>query len=263
MMGSARDFLSYFVMGKPGMEAFGAGGILNTDDNLYLEFAAPLSMGKSFLMGRNAEEIARYRESVLPYLVPAPGGKAQEEQVREWSLIQEATFLYDKAHTLFLRGLYSSSEFLNLLEGIEMRYPWYGPGRFLKREYSVSVSMEPRPLKQVSFAFDDGRGGRRIVEITAVMSRVSAEMTLVDFVDNNARVIYGQLRIPGRSDDDAVMLMTDRVMERLRHVYDGEAETARKQGRRYPAAESVLEKMRDIISKAGIGRGDGKPYEDR
>jgi hypothetical protein len=256
MMGSARDFLSYFVMGKPGMEAFGAGGILNTDDNLYLEFAAPLSMGKSFLMGRNAEEIAKYRESILPYLVPAPGGKAREEQVREWSLIQEAAFLYDKAHALFLRGLYSSSEFLNLLEGLEMRYPRYGPGRFLKREYSASVSMEPRPLKKASFAFDDGRGGRRIIEITAVMSRVSAEMAFVDFVDNNARVIYGQLRIPGRRNDDAVMLVTDRIMERLRNAYDAEAETARKEGRRYPAAESVLEKMRDVISEAG--RGDGE-----
>ena len=44
-MGSADDLLAYFVMGTAGMRKFGSGGVINTDDNLHLEFSAPMSMG--------------------------------------------------------------------------------------------------------------------------------------------------------------------------------------------------------------------------
>jgi spermidine synthase len=57
MMGSATDFLSYFVMGTRGMKEFSRGAIVNTDDNLYLEFSAPYSIRNSTLMGENITAI--------------------------------------------------------------------------------------------------------------------------------------------------------------------------------------------------------------
>ena len=73
MMGSATDFLSYFVMGTQGMKKFGQGAVINTDDNLYLEFSAPYSIGKFTVMGENVAAILQYRESILPYLTAGTG----------------------------------------------------------------------------------------------------------------------------------------------------------------------------------------------
>ena len=84
MMGSATDFLSYFVMGTEGMKKFSNGGIINTDDNLYLEFSAPFSIATPFLMGANVRAIIRYREGLLPYLTTPQGAKAQAEQKKRW-----------------------------------------------------------------------------------------------------------------------------------------------------------------------------------
>jgi spermidine synthase/tetratricopeptide (TPR) repeat protein len=39
------SFLAEFTMGRAAMERFSQGAILNTDDNLYLEFSSPLSIG--------------------------------------------------------------------------------------------------------------------------------------------------------------------------------------------------------------------------
>ena len=71
-MGSAEDFLAYFVMGTAGMKEFGSGGVINTDDNLHLEFSAPMSMDVP-TQGKNADALYRHRESLLPYLLPATG----------------------------------------------------------------------------------------------------------------------------------------------------------------------------------------------
>ncbi len=247
MMGSARDFLSYFAMGKRGMEAFGGGGILNTDDNLYLEFSAPLSMGKGFLMRQNVEEIVKHRENILPYLKPLPAGKAQDENQGVWMRLQEASALYDSAHALFLGGQGSSPEFLDLLRRLEKEHPWYGPAKFLGNEYRAVRSSEPRPLRRISFVFDDSQGEGVVVEIIAVLSRPGREMAVVDFVDNKKRIIYGELRIPGEKTDEEIALMTEAAMKRLGEVYRSEAAAAVQYGRRHPAAESVLGRTKDVI----------------
>ena len=65
MMGTATDFLSYFVMGGKAIREFSRDGILNTDDNLYLEFSTPESVGQN-VMGINVNAITQYRESILP-----------------------------------------------------------------------------------------------------------------------------------------------------------------------------------------------------
>jgi spermidine synthase len=72
-MGSVGSFLSYFVMGPKRMSEFGRDGILNTDDNLYLEFSAPLSFGKPHSEGWIRNEIMKNRENVYQYLVPEKG----------------------------------------------------------------------------------------------------------------------------------------------------------------------------------------------
>lgn len=69
-MGSVTDFLNHFVMGTKGMSELGQDGILNTDDNLYLEFSAPLSFGNPENIDLNRNEILKYREKIEQYIVP-------------------------------------------------------------------------------------------------------------------------------------------------------------------------------------------------
>jgi spermidine synthase len=63
-MGTAKEFLDHFVMGNTGMEMFGRDGALNTDDNLYLEFSAPLSFANPGNIGLNRNEILKYRKDI-------------------------------------------------------------------------------------------------------------------------------------------------------------------------------------------------------
>ena len=83
MMGTATDFLSYFIMGTAGLKAFSRGGIVNTDDNLYLEFSTPVSVGEN-MMQTNVNALARHRESLLPYLVAAKDTTARDKQKDRW-----------------------------------------------------------------------------------------------------------------------------------------------------------------------------------
>ena len=104
MMGSATDFLSYFVMGTEGMKKFSHGGIINTDDNLYLEFSAPFSIATPSVMEANVHAIVRHRESILPYLAAPQGIAAQAEQKKRWAKHEEAVEMVGRALALFLGG---------------------------------------------------------------------------------------------------------------------------------------------------------------
>ncbi len=243
MMGSVEDLLCYFMMGKEGMHRFSRGGIINTDDNLYLEFSAPLSMGKGFLMSENILEIVKYREDVSPYLRSASDGN--RKKAKYLSRLLEAGAHYDLAHALFLAGRYRSMEFQRVLDILEKRYPWYAPYRFLKREYLKILSMEPRPLKAVAFLFSDLAGGRYVVELTAVMSRISEEMTIVDFVDNQRRIIYSQLHIQGNRKDDEIMRISESVFDEVIEYYKREF---RAKGAP-PLIDPVLGRLRAIIAE--------------
>lgn len=133
-MGTAVEFLSYFVMGTKGLRAFSRDGIVNTDDNLYLEFSAPKSVGVGSVMGANVWGLARYRESIVPYLSPAKEEKARKDQKRRWDRRMEAARVYDRAHSLFLEGRYKTEEFGVLLAGLEKKFPEYAPGKFIKND---------------------------------------------------------------------------------------------------------------------------------
>lgn len=69
-VGSVTDFLNHFAMGSKGMVEFARDGVLNTDDNLYLEFSAPLSFGKPQSVKWNRSDILKYRGDIDQHIVP-------------------------------------------------------------------------------------------------------------------------------------------------------------------------------------------------
>jgi spermidine synthase len=247
MMGSATDFLSYFVMGTEGMKRFSEGGILNTDDNLYLEFSAPFSIATPSVMEANVHAIVRDRESILPYLRTPAAKKGQEEQKRKWANHPEAVGMTGRALALFLGGRFNTLEFKKSMEELDKAFPGYAPARFLKNEYQTVLSMSPTLLEKTAFILANESGAKIVTEISAVLVPVSKERASIMFVDNKARVIYGQLYVSDYDKNEFVTRFVNEVMIHVRTVYQKEVENALRQGGTLPLAEPTLHKIKEMI----------------
>ncbi len=248
MMGSATDFLSYFVLGTDGMRQFGQGGIINTDNNLYLEFSAPFSIGSFSVMEDNVNAIIHYRESILPYLVIPKDKTAREEQRKRWAANREAGKIAGPALALFLGEKAGTAEFQTLLGKLEERYPAYAPGRFLKNEYRGLVSLNPVLLQKIALRLTDERGSGVVLELSAVLAPVSKERAAVVFVDNNAKVIYGQRYFSGADVEKPMRRFATETLNAVQETYRQETAVAMSRGKEFPPAEGVLPKIREIIT---------------
>jgi spermidine synthase len=248
MMGSATDLLSYFVMGRHGMEEFSRGGVINTDDNLYLEFSAPFSIGNPSVMKANVDAIIQYRESILPYLVTPIDRKERVRQEKKWATHQEAVEMTGRALGLFLNGQSKTPEFGQLMEKLDRQYPQFAPARFLKKETLAALRREPKLLQKAAMILLNETGAMIRVEISAVLVPVSEERVSVVFVDNDARVIYGELYFSGLKREKAIQQFVNEVMVSIRTAYHHDAMNALQQGNRVPLAVSTLRKIKELIA---------------
>jgi spermidine synthase len=140
-MGSAADFMSYFVMGTRGAAQFGKDGVVNTDDNLYLEFSAPLSTGKSATdVGPNLAAILKYREDIFPYTASGTNPDARDSQKRKWSFYLEAGRATDAAHVALRNGRGGTMEFVNMMAALTKKYSSYAPAVFLWQQYERELT---------------------------------------------------------------------------------------------------------------------------
>jgi spermidine synthase len=248
MMGSATDFLSYFMMGTEGMRKFGHGGIINTDDNLYLEFSAPFSIATPSVMEANVHAIVRYRESILPYLITVQGKAAQAEQKKRWATHPEAVEMLGRALALFLGGRFRTLEFKKSMEELDRTFPGYAPARFLKNEYQTALSLSPTLLEKTDFILVNESGTKIVTEISAVLVPISKGRASIMFVDNKARVIFGQLYVSDYDKNQFVTRFVNEVMIHVRTVYQKEVENALKHGGTFPLAEPTLRKIKEMIT---------------
>jgi spermidine synthase len=248
MMGSVTDLLSYFVMGSEGMARFSRGGLLNTDDRLYLEFSAPLSIAVTSVMEANVRALAVHRESLLPYLTPSIEPKAREEQQRRWDTQREIGRIADPALALFLGGKAGDPRFTAALAELDRHHPGYAPGRFLKAEHQAALALAPRPIESVRLALVNDAGAHVAVEIAAVLVPVSKTRAAVMFVDNQARVVYGQQYVDDYEGSESVSGFVADVMATIRAVYRKEAEISAVRRKAPPAMAETLRKIHAAVS---------------
>jgi spermidine synthase len=247
-MGTAEDFLSYFVMGTEAMQRFGRDGIINTDDNLYLEFSTPASLGRN-VMGGNVMALAQYRESIIPYLVSPPEGKARDELMKRWENNMAAAAIEDRAHALFLAGQGETGEFRTLMAELGSRYPEFAPGIYLEKRYRFDVSMVPTLLRQAHFTFLTHGGRKTVLELSAVLAPAGTNRGAVMFVDNAAKKIYGQKYFSGDDRAEKMDTFAAEVLSAVQTVYRAEAGKASGQGREFPAEDSTLPMIAKTIQK--------------
>jgi spermidine synthase len=246
MMGSADDLLSYFLMGTSGMKEFGQDGVMNTDENLYLEFSAPFSIGKSQVMGANVTALLKHQESILPCLVVPADARARNRQAKKWASSKEAQKVFGRALGLFLDGRSTSPEFSALMGELRNAYPWYAPAKFLRGEQQSEAETEPSLIRNTFLHLALGK--KRIVkEISAVLVPVSPERAAIVFVDNAERVIYGQLYFSGPGKEEPMSRFVRDTMTAIDDAYKKEAEISMKQKRDFPQADVTLRKIKDVV----------------
>ena len=246
-MGSAEDFLSYFVMGTEGATAYSSGGRINTDNNLYLEFSAPHSVGKSRLLDTNVYNLAKYRENILPYLAAPADESGRTNQKIMWERNLTAALLDDQTHVLNLAGRYGTPEYERLAAELDSRYPAYAPWRFLRNERPEEKTGTPRLLKQIEFSLVSEKGDVINVKLSAVIIRGSKERARVFFVDNSSRTVFGVLRVRGENRDASVAACVDDVLKSVRALYGEEQKMIALSGKAYPSAASLLPKIRYLV----------------
>ena len=250
-MGSADDFLSYFVMGTAGAKAFGEGGVVNTDDNLYLEFSAPLSVGKASLMEQNVRFISGYRESILPYLRKPTDDMARAAFEKKWRDNGEAAGPVLQAQAVFLGGRGLSPEFTRLMGEIDAKYPDYAPWRFLKNEYEETVARQPRMLRKTDLPVLGASGMPATLTVAAVTTRISPVRAVVMFVDPRAKILFGQLYVTGKNSkeiDDFNGKVAAGVLGEISSAHLEEARSAARSGRSLPPEADVVRRVREIVS---------------
>ena len=191
-MGTAPDFLSYFLLGDTGVRTFGHGGEINTDDNLKLEFSAPVSQGVHGLEGRNVLALGGARESLLPHLVRVATDQGKRSQIERWTRAHEAGNRFVRAHARYLWGMRNSPELGMELANLQSQYPGYAPLRFLLDDKAFMDRTEPALVAEAEFKVSNAQGGSTRLRISAVRQFLGRERVLISFVDNARREIYGQ-----------------------------------------------------------------------
>jgi len=251
-MGSAEDFLSYFVAATAGSRAFAAGGVVNTDDNLSLEFSAAESIGVTRVMGDNARALAEVRENILDVLTPEPSGPKRTDQLERWQKNEEAARLYDQAHALFLWGEAGGDAFSRVRSKLLTAFPRYAPFRFLEREYQAGLAETPRRIAYADFPVRTASGGHRVLQVSAVAMRIGDARAVVMFVDNDKREIYGQRYFDGSASelDREVERFAEETLNTLRAAYDDLTPAEGGAERTPPSEAATAARFKDRVAAA-------------
>ena len=173
--------------------------------------------------------------------------RARAEQMQKWAANEEAQGVFGPALALYLGGKSATPEFKALMDEMDLKYPGFAPLRFLKLEYQATVETTPTLIQKAVLHLVT-KGRKRIVkEIAAVLVPVSAERSAVVLVDNDARVIYGQLYVSGTGQRELTARFVTDVMGNIAAAYKNAAATALKRTSDFPEADAMLSMVKEIV----------------
>ncbi|MFY3742676.1 fused MFS/spermidine synthase [Anaeromyxobacter sp. Red801] len=243
-MGSVRDLLAYFVLGDAGAREFARGGRINRDDNLTLEFSAPLSQG-ALTAGGNVLALAAARESLVPYLAAASAAEQRQAAVDRWSRNLETARLFDLAHAQYLAGEQSSQGFAELLATVRVRDPGYAPLLFLLDEAQYEDRRQPVVVAETPLDLREESGTATRVRLAAIRTFLGRGRVLVSFADMEGREVWAKRILCGRYEqlEDATARYADRVLGAARTASSERA--ARTPGASAGAVREVLQREAD------------------
>ncbi len=246
-MASAADFMSYFVMGSKGLADFSRGGVINTDDNLYLEFSSPMSIARA-VMTDNLNTFHRHLENIFPYLKQPEDPEQRLVLQGKWELYYKAARVAIKGQALMTGQLFNTPEFSFLMQVLETKYPFFARGKFLQNEYQYELARIPRLLDKVTFVFLDHRGQPKTVEISAVIAPISRTRANLLLLNNTERIIYGQQLISGANIEEQAHTIVRERFSTLRKIYRERVGQLVNQGDLLPRFDSTMEQLKAVIA---------------
>ena len=154
----------------------------------------------------------------------------------------------DPALSLFLAGRTGEPRFSRLLGQLASNYSGTTAGSFLRAEYLSTLALEPRLLQQSTYTLVNEDGATtRVVDMSAVLVPVSRTRASIMFVDNRARVVYGQLYVDDYAGREFVDRFARDVMGAVRAAYDAEAAIAHERKGALPPAAETLRRIEAVI----------------
>lgn len=246
-MGSAADFMSYFVLGSKGLDDFARGGMINTDDNLYLEFSSPISIART-VMSDNLNAIHSHLESIYPYLRQPEEPEQRHALQEKWQRYYKAARVAIKGQALMTGQLFNTNEFRFLLDVLETRYPFFARGKFLHSEYREEMARMPHLIDKASFAFIDRHGQRKTVEIAAVIAPISKTRANILLLNNAERIIYGQQLITGKNLEEQAQAIAHERLTDLQNLYRQKAEQTADRQAALPRFDTTMEQLKATIA---------------
>jgi spermidine synthase len=245
MMGSSFDILSHFVAGTDGAKNYSTGGIINTDDNLYLEFSSPFSVGMP-VMENNVRSIIKHREAIWPYLIPPAGSFNKDEQKMRWEMAGKAFSRTDEAHALFLGNRYRTPQFTRIANLLDRDNPGFAPWRFLKAEVAREITNTPILLQRAQFSLMDKNGQEVIAGIFATRIRLSENMFAIMFTDQDNKFL-GQLMAEYAAQEDPSHRMANDVFLQIGEIYQEEARADSLRGGKYPDQRPTMKRIEEYL----------------
>jgi len=246
-MGSPEDFLSYFVMGSEGAKAYSRNGRINTDDNLYLEFSAPRSIGMEYLRSANLAGLLQHRESLLPYLRRSESAAAGNRQSVRWESNHQAALLTDKAHVLDVAGKQLTYQYTDIATELDNPFPRYAPLRFTKEESGDERGGVTTVLQEQELPLLDEHEVPLKGDFIAVLVRKHSRQARVFFVDDSTRTVFGKLRIKWSGQDAYIEKFAANVIAESRKIYASEAAKASADGKPVPSMLTVFPKIKTMV----------------
>ncbi|MCH2184677.1 fused MFS/spermidine synthase, partial [Myxococcota bacterium] len=122
-------FMSELALDDAGVRQFSDGAIINTDDNLHLEFSSPLAVGKSAFTQSIVDEMYEIGPGESP-LTHDEDGQASLAELQE---LKRATIEIERQFKTNTPGLAGPGE--NRLRKIAHEHPEYEPARFLLSDH--------------------------------------------------------------------------------------------------------------------------------
>ncbi len=254
-MASADALLSYFLAGPAAAARFAQGGVVNTDDNLWLEFSAPESAGRGELTGMNVAELAKFREPVLPYLVPTMDEMGRLEQANRWRRRHEAGRAYDQAHVFALWVQMGALPFIQANRFLAREHPDYAPYQFLPKvtgRYSVGALSI---LHSARFGVVNESGAPRDLTIAAVLVQNPSSGPTVVFMDRERKAVFARrpLKSPPEYVPAAAHQLARSVLDALETQHGELRAEARRRGREAPSEADLVARLRSAVAGAAEG----------
>ena len=233
-MGTPDDLLAHFLAGDEALRAFGRGGVVNTDDNLWLEFSAPRSQGRIDLVASNFASLTAMRHP--------------PQEIAPWAGGSSTAAAVDRLQARALAGE-GPTALAAEVRALEETVPAHGRLRLLSQQVDTLTAGIPQPLATESFPVLAEDALARL-DITAVSVRTGAGRAALVFVDNARREVYGEryLEAPEELLDLRVRTEADKVFGALREEHAALARAAEGHGLPIPRREEVASRLRARVA---------------